>query len=152
ALIRDQGGRLRAATDRSNIAQHLLESWPCMVPGRPDNRSQQNLPRSHLMSLCRLVASAVLMLSQLAAAAAQEWPTQYMPAIVPFGPGNSVDIVGRLLAGRMSELLGQQIVVENVGGAGGSIGTARVARAAPDGYTIVIGAADTFAQNQSLFE
>ena len=104
------------------------------------------------MSLCRLVASAVLMLSQLGAAAAQEWPTRYITAIVPFGPGNSVDIVGRLLAGRMSELLGQQIVVENIGGAGGSIGTARAARAAPDGYTLVIGAADTFAQNQSLFE
>jgi tripartite-type tricarboxylate transporter receptor subunit TctC len=104
------------------------------------------------MSLCRLVASAVLMLSQLGAATAQEWPTRYMTAIVPFGPGNSVDIVGRLLAGRMSELLGQQIIVENIGGAGGSIGTARAARAAPDGYTMVIGAADTFAQNQTLFE
>ena len=104
------------------------------------------------MSLCRLVASAVLMLSQLGAAAAQEWPTRHITAIVPFGPGNSVDIVGRLLVARMSELLGQQIIVENIGGAGGSIGTARAARAAPDGYTIVIGGADTFAQNQSLFE
>ena len=97
------------------------------------------------MSLCRLVASAVLMLSQLGAAAAQEWPTRHITAIVPFGPGNSVDIVGRLLVARMSELLGQQIIVENIGGAGGSIGTARAARAAPDGYTIVIGGADTFA-------
>jgi len=104
------------------------------------------------MSLCRLVASAVLMLSQLGVAAAQEWPTRHITAIVPFGPGNSVDIVGRLLVARMSELLGQQIIVENIGGAGGSIGTARAARAAPDGYTIVIGGADTFAQNQSLFE
>ncbi len=104
------------------------------------------------MRLCRLVTFAVLMLSQLGAAAAQEWPTRHITAIVPFGPGNSVDIVGRLLVARMSELLGQQIIVENVGGAGGSIGTARAARAAPDGYTIVIGGADTFAQNQSLFE
>ena len=104
------------------------------------------------MSLCRLVVSAVLMLSQLGVAAAQEWPTRHITAIVPFGPGNSVDIVGRLLVARMSELLGQQIIVENIGGAGGSIGTARAARAAPDGYTLVIGAVDTFAQNQSLFE
>jgi tripartite-type tricarboxylate transporter receptor subunit TctC len=104
------------------------------------------------MRVCRLVAFAVLMLSQLSAAAAQEWPTRHITAIVPFGPGNSVDIVGRLLVARMSELLGQQIIVENIGGAGGSIGTARAARAAPDGYTIVIGGADTFAQNQSLFE
>src|SRR3954454_16139914 len=104
------------------------------------------------MSLCRLVASAVLMLSQLGVTAAQEWPTRHITAIVPFGPGNSVDIVGRLLVARMSELLGQQIIVENIGGAGGSTGTARAARAAPDGYTIVIGGADTMAQNQTLFE
>jgi tripartite-type tricarboxylate transporter receptor subunit TctC len=104
------------------------------------------------MSLFRLVASAVLIVLQLNAAAAQDWPTRYITAIVPFGPGNSVDIIGRLLAARMSELLGQQIVVENIGGAGGAVGTARAARAAPDGYTIVIGGADTFAQNQSLFE
>ena len=63
------------------------------------------------MSLCRLVASAALMLSQLAVAAAQEWPTRHITAIVPFGPGNSVDIVGRLLVARMSELLGQQVIV-----------------------------------------
>ena len=68
------------------------------------------------MSLCRLVASAVLMLSLSGVASAQEWPTRHITAIVPFGPGNSVDIVGRLLVARMSELLGQQIIVENIGG------------------------------------
>jgi tripartite-type tricarboxylate transporter receptor subunit TctC len=104
------------------------------------------------MSLFRLVVSAALMLSQLGAAAAQEWPTRYITAIVPFGAGNSVDIFGRLMAARMSELLGQQIVVETVGGAGGATGTARAARAVPDGYTIVVGGADTFAQNQTLLE
>jgi tripartite-type tricarboxylate transporter receptor subunit TctC len=104
------------------------------------------------MSLFRLVASALLMLSQLGAAAAQDFPTRHITAIVPFGPGNSVDIVGRLMAARMSELLGQQIIVENIGGAGGSIGTTRAARAAPDGYTLVIGGTDTFAQNQTMLE
>jgi len=109
------------------------------------------------MRLRRLAASAVLILSQFGAAAAQEsqikdWPTRYITAIVPFGPGNSVDIVGRLLAGRMSELLGQQIIVENIGGAGGSTGTLRAVRAAPDGYTIVVGGADTIAQSQTLLE
>jgi tripartite-type tricarboxylate transporter receptor subunit TctC len=104
------------------------------------------------MRLLRLVASAVLVLSQLGAAVAQEWPTRYITAIVPFGPGNSVDIFARLMAGRMSELLGQQVIVENIGGAGGATGTARAARAAPDGYTIVIGGADTIAQNQTLLE
>ena len=104
------------------------------------------------MSLFRLVAAAVLTLSQLGAAAAQEWPARHITAIVPFGPGNSVDIFGRLMATHMSEILGRQIIVENIGGAGGSIGTLRAARAAPDGYTIVIGGTDTMAQNQSLFE
>jgi tripartite-type tricarboxylate transporter receptor subunit TctC len=104
------------------------------------------------MSLFRLVASAVLMLSQLGAASAQDWPTRHITAIVPFGAGNSVDIVGRLMAAQMSELLGQQVIVENIGGAGGAVGTARAARAAPDGYTLVIGGTDTMAQSQSLFE
>ncbi|MBX9826641.1 MAG: tripartite tricarboxylate transporter substrate binding protein [Xanthobacteraceae bacterium] len=104
------------------------------------------------MRLFRLVAPALLILAQLGAATAQEWPTRYITAIVPFGPGNSVDLVGRLLAARMSELLGQQVIVENVGGAGGLTGTTRAARAAPDGYTIVVGGADTIAQNQTLLE
>src|SRR3954454_20966955 len=71
------------------------------------------------MRLHQLAASTVLVLLQLSAAAAQEWPTRHITEIVPFGPGNSVDIVGRVLAGRMSELLGQQVVVENIAGAGG---------------------------------
>ncbi len=100
----------------------------------------------------RLIASAFLIAAHAHASAAQEFPSRYITAIVPFGPGNSVDIVGRLLTARMSELLGQQIIVENIGGAGGSVGTTRAARAAPDGYTIVVGGTDTFAQNQTLYE
>lgn len=100
----------------------------------------------------RLIFATLLLAGPVHAAAAQDFPSRYITAIVPFGPGNSVDIVGRLLTARMSELLGQQIVVENIGGAGGSVGTTRAARAAPDGYTIVVGGTDTFAQNQSLNE
>ena len=104
------------------------------------------------MTLLRLVAAVAVLLSQGCTAAAQDFPSRYLTAIVPFGAGNSVDIVGRLLSARMSELLGQQIIVENIGGAGGSVGTTRAARAAPDGYTFVVGGTDTFAQNQTLFE
>ena len=89
---------------------------------------------------------------RIATAFAQDWPTRYITAIVPFGAGNSVDIVGRLLVGRMSELLGQQIVVENIGGAGGTTGTLRAVRAAPDGYTIVVGGVDTIAQSHTLLD
>ena len=85
-------------------------------------------------------------------AAAQEWPTRFITLIVPFGPGSASDIVARILAPAYSEVLGQQVVVENIGGAGGNIGTTRAAKAAPDGYTMVLGAVDTFAQSPSLFK
>jgi tripartite-type tricarboxylate transporter receptor subunit TctC len=71
--------------------------------------------------------------------------------IVPFGAGSGVDVLGRVLAAAMAERLGQSVVVENVGGAGGMTGTARVAKAEPDGYTFVLGNVGTHAQNQSLY-
>lgn len=85
-----------------------------------------------------------------APAAAQKWPTRFVTLVVPFGPGSGTDIVARIIAARASEVLGQQIVVENIGGAGGMIGVSRVAKAAPDGYQLVLGAVDTFAQSQSI--
>jgi tripartite-type tricarboxylate transporter receptor subunit TctC len=69
---------------------------------------------------------------------------------VPFGAGSATDIVARIIVPRVSEVLGQQVVVENVGGAGGAIGATRAAKASPDGYQMVLGAVDTFAQSQSL--
>jgi tripartite-type tricarboxylate transporter receptor subunit TctC len=83
-------------------------------------------------------------------AAQQEWPTRFITMIVPFGTGSASDTVARIFAPQLSEILGQQVVIENVGGAGGTIGSSRAAKAAPDGYTIVMGAIDTFAQSQSL--
>src|SRR5436190_4753693 len=76
-------------------------------------------------------------------ARAQAYPTRPLTLIVPFPPGGSTDVVGRIMAERMRPLLGQPLVVENVGGAGGSIALGRVARANPDGYTIDIGQWDT---------
>ena len=67
--------------------------------------------------------------------------------VVPFPPGGLTDVLGRVLAAGMQILLGQSVVVENVGGAGGSIGTGRVARAAPDGYTMVLGIWNTHVAN-----
>ncbi|MGH8735339.1 MAG: Bug family tripartite tricarboxylate transporter substrate binding protein, partial [Burkholderiales bacterium] len=72
--------------------------------------------------------------------------------IIPFAAGGPTDVLGRVLAQRMSEILGQQIIVENVGGAGGMTGSKRVADAAPDGYTFVLGTVGTHAQSQTMYK
>jgi tripartite-type tricarboxylate transporter receptor subunit TctC len=87
-----------------------------------------------------------------ATAPAQTWPTRPLTMVVPFAAGGVGDVLGRLLAARLSELLGQQVIIENVGGAGGMAGSARVANAAPDGYTFVLGSSGTHAQNQLLYK
>jgi tripartite-type tricarboxylate transporter receptor subunit TctC len=76
-------------------------------------------------------------------ALAQSWPTRPVTLIVPFPPGGSTDTAARIIGDAMRPVLGQTVVIENVGGAGGTIAVARVARAAPDGYTIDIGQWDT---------
>jgi tripartite-type tricarboxylate transporter receptor subunit TctC len=72
--------------------------------------------------------------------------------VIPFAAGGPTDVLGRVVAQRMSELLGQQVVVENVGGAGGQTGARRVADAKPDGYTILLGTVGTQAQGQTLYK
>src|SRR5216684_3830297 len=71
------------------------------------------------------------------AATAQEWPSKPIRWVVPFPTGGSLDIVSRMMQNRVAEGLGQPIVIENRGGAGGAVGTAEVARSAPDGYTFL---------------
>jgi tripartite-type tricarboxylate transporter receptor subunit TctC len=72
--------------------------------------------------------------------------------VIPFAAGGPTDLLGRVIAARMGEILGQTVVVENVGGAGGMNGSKRVADASPDGYTFVLGTVGTHAQNQSLYK
>jgi tripartite-type tricarboxylate transporter receptor subunit TctC len=90
-----------------------------------------------------LVALAVAMFAGVVGAQAQGYPSRAITLVVPFPPGGSTDAAARIMAERMRSSLGQPIVIENVGGAGGSIGVGRVARAAPDGYTFDIGQWDT---------
>src|SRR5712692_10243376 len=90
-----------------------------------------------------LVALALSTLAGVVGAQAQTYPSRQITLVVPFPPGGSTDAAARILAERMRASLGQPIVIENVGGAGGSIAVGRVARAAPDGYTIDIGQWDT---------
>ena len=83
---------------------------------------------------------------------AQEWPTRTITLVVPFSPGGGVDISARLQATALSEILGQSVVVENIGGGAGMTAGVRVAHAAPDGYTFMIGNSGTHAYNQSLYK
>ena len=87
-----------------------------------------------------------------AAAGAQDWPTRTMTLLVPFPAGGPIDLVGRLMAQKLTEALGQQVIVENLGGAGGMTGAARVARAAPDGYTFLFGNQGTHTFSQMLYK
>jgi tripartite-type tricarboxylate transporter receptor subunit TctC len=84
-------------------------------------------------------------------AAAQTYPTRPITLVVPFPPGGSTTIVARIVTDRMADAIGQQFVVDNRGGAGGTLGTRQVAKSAPDGYTIALGYTGTLAIGPSLF-
>jgi tripartite-type tricarboxylate transporter receptor subunit TctC len=99
-----------------------------------------------------LSAGLGALLATTIVAPAQNFPTKPVTMIIPFAAGGPQDQIGRVMAQRMGEILGQQVVVENVGGAGGMTGSRRVADAPPDGYTFVLGSVGTHAQSQSLFK
>jgi tripartite-type tricarboxylate transporter receptor subunit TctC len=93
--------------------------------------------------MSKLVAALLLVIGCSTLAQAQTFPSRPLTLIVPFPPGGSTDAAARIMAEKMRESLGQPIVIENVGGAGGSIGVGRLARSAPDGYSFDIGQWDT---------
>ena len=99
----------------------------------------------------RLITALAFTLAATAFAHAQPYPSRPITVIVPFAPGGSTDVVARIMAERMRPILGQPVIVENVGGAAGSIGVGRVARAAPDGYTVDIGQWDTHVGNGPVY-
>jgi tripartite-type tricarboxylate transporter receptor subunit TctC len=101
----------------------------------------------------RLVGFFALALSVLlpAQASAQDWPNRAVTMVVGFAAGGGTDVLGRIVARKLSEVLGQQVVIENVGGAGGMVGSARVAKAPPDGYTMVM-CTRADAINQTLYK
>ncbi len=93
---------------------------------------------------------SLLLIAPLAPVAAQSYPARAVRIVVPFPAGGPTDIVTRLMAAKMTETLGQQVVVDNRGGAGGAIGTEQVAKSAPDGYTLVMGTIGGLAVAKSL--
>jgi tripartite-type tricarboxylate transporter receptor subunit TctC len=99
-----------------------------------------------------LAAAAVIALSVAGVARAQEnWPQRPVTIVVPFGAGGSADLTARIIYTHLQARLGQAFVIENKGGAGGSIGAGFVAKAAPDGYTLLIGTVSTNAINAALY-
>ena len=102
--------------------------------------------------ICRTIAAALLVAIGLSVAAvAEDFPSRPLTLIVPFPPGGSTNIVMRIVADKLSELLGQQVVVDNRAGAGGTAGTRAVAKSAPDGYTIGLGYTGPLAIAPSLY-
>jgi tripartite-type tricarboxylate transporter receptor subunit TctC len=95
--------------------------------------------------------TAALVIAAVNTASAQVYPSRPLTLVVPFPAGGSTDAIGRIVAERMRVSLGQPVIIENVGGAGGSIGVGRVARATPDGYTLDIGQWDTHVANGATF-
>src|SRR6202167_6212747 len=104
------------------------------------------------MTLRPLLFICASVLAVVVQARAEDWPSRAITLIVPFAPGGGVDLSARIQAQHMSELLGQPIVVENMGAAAGMAGGLHVAKAEPDGYTMLIGNSGTQAYNQSLYK
>ncbi len=102
------------------------------------------------MNIIRSTCCALAVAIVAASAVAQPWPAKPIRLIVPFTPGGSQDVIGRLFAQKAGEALGQQIVVENKAGAGGQIATQEVARSAPDGYTLLLSTGAQMAIEPSL--
>ena len=106
------------------------------------------------MPLIRLIAliAALLAAAAPAAALAQDWPNRPVTLVVPFAPAGAFDVMARVFTPYLTQILGQQVIVENVGAAAGIVGTNRVARATPDGYLFLLGSVGTHAYNPSLYK
>jgi tripartite-type tricarboxylate transporter receptor subunit TctC len=107
----------------------------------------------HTTRWLRLVVGAALLLAigGTSPAQAQDYPNQTVKIVVPFVAGGGVDVVARIIAPRLGEELGQSVIIENRGGAGGMLGAAAVAQAPPDGYTLLLGTGSTHGTNSSVY-
>jgi tripartite-type tricarboxylate transporter receptor subunit TctC len=120
----------------------------------PLQSQHQLLPvpgRAWMMFLLNCIARLLALIFATALAQAQDYPTRTITLVVPYSAGGGNDAMARIVADHMSRTLGQQIVIENRGGAGGTIATRAVAKSPPDGYTLVVGGTGTLAINPSLY-
>src|SRR5665213_115832 len=146
-----RGGRAgaRGCVVGNRYAGHARED----VAGFARNQVIKKAGEGALRSMkLRGLACLFVFLCGAAAAMAEGWPAHFVTLVIPFGAGSGSDIVGRIIAAQTAQALGQNVIVEDLGGAGGTIAVSRVAKAPPDGYQIVLGAVDTFAQSQFLFK
>ena len=104
------------------------------------------------MSSVRSMVLGAAVAAAIVPVAAQDWPTRPVTMVVTFPAGSGSDVLARILGARLSEILGQQVIIENVSGGGGITGANRVARAASDGYQFLLGGTDTLAQSQTLYK
>ena len=102
--------------------------------------------------MCRIVLAVCGVLAAAEPAVAQSYPTRPITLVVPFAPGGSASTAARSVADKMSETLGQQIVIDNRGGAGGTVATRAVAKSPPDGYTLLVITSATVGTSPSLFQ
>lgn len=105
-----------------------------------------------IMQNVRTIYTIAALVASAPAAMAQDWPTRPVTMVVPYAAGSPSDVFARVLAPRLSELLGRPVLIENIAGAGGMTGSARVAKAAPDFHQFVLGNTGTHAQNQTLYK
>lgn len=130
-----------AQQERSRVDPELMNG----NAGSPGMRRRRGIAGCGLVGLLLAVALGT-------ASLAQSWPTRFVTLVVPYGAGSAADTVARILAARMSEVLGRQVIVENVVGGGGMVGIGRVAKSAPDGYQVAFGGLNSLAQSQYLFK
>jgi tripartite-type tricarboxylate transporter receptor subunit TctC len=139
-------------TDGPEVPEYVVEQGD----QERGNRSATSAPRGArgVVALRRATAGAVMTLLAVdiaAVSAAERYPTHPVRALVPFAPGGATDIMARAISAKLSESLGQQVVVDNRAGAGGNIAAAIAARSAPDGHTLFFGTISTLATNLSTF-
>src|SRR5262245_6147729 len=124
----------------------------CYPFGRQHGRSWAVKRRDFITLLGGAVVFGCAILASAQTAAAQSFPARPLTLVVPFAAGGPSDVAGRIVAQGLSEKLGQQVIVENPAGAGGTLGSLRVAKAPPDGYQFVIGNSGTHAWSQALYK
>src|ERR1043166_8488678 len=153
--LKPLGGQGGGECGGGPIGSGLLRDRGCAVALQRAHHAHADHARGHCRTDSKRVMrflATLLLLSLAASAVAQSYPSRPIRLIVPFAPGGSADLVGRLLAQQLSESVGQPVVVENKGGASGMLGNDYVAKSPPDGYTLSVGTLGPFAVNPTLYE